>query len=75
MKPQHNVQKKRKQSFSEAEEPESKMNKMDVAGSKDVQGTFESRGVKVVGLHRPQRKKTNHMCVYIDEYILYMYIF
>lgn len=37
VKPQRDVQKKRKQSVSEAEEPESKMSKTDVAGSKDVQ--------------------------------------
>lgn len=40
MKPQRDVQKKRKQTLTAGDEPESKMNKTENAGSEATQGTF-----------------------------------
>lgn len=40
MKPQRDVQKKRKQTLTAADEPESKMNKTENVGSEATEGTF-----------------------------------
>lgn len=47
MKPQRDVQKKRKQTLTAADEPESKMNKTESSGSEATQGTETNSLVSV----------------------------
>lgn len=48
MKPQRDVQKKRKQTLTAADEPESKMNKTESAGSEATQGKFKKNTVEIL---------------------------
>uniref|UniRef100_A0A8C9WRB6 A kinase (PRKA) anchor protein 8-like n=1 Tax=Sander lucioperca TaxID=283035 RepID=A0A8C9WRB6_SANLU len=63
VKPQRDVQKKRKQTLTAADEPESKMNKTESSGSEATQGTLTNFGCT----QKNKQKKTTFLSLFLPH--------